>query len=157
LEIARAEAKAITQAYFARFPKVRAYIEGVIAQGRDAGYVTTLLGRRRYMPALRSSNYMLRSAAEREATNAPMQGSAADIMKLAMVRIDAGLAREEFDARMLLQIHDELIFEVHRSQLHEVANLVRSEMENVVKLSVPLAVTVKVGANWYDVEQTDDV
>jgi DNA polymerase-1 len=157
LEIARAEAKAITQAYFARFPKVRAYIEGVIAQGRDAGYVTTLLGRRRYMPALRSSNYMLRSAAEREATNAPMQGSAADIMKLAMVRIDAGLAREEFDARMLLQIHDELIFEVRRSQLHEVANLVRSEMENVVQLSVPLAVTVKVGANWYDVEQTDDV
>ena len=157
LEIGRAEAKAMTQAYFARFPSVRAYIDGVIAQGRENGYVTTLLGRRRYMPALRSSNYMLRSAAEREATNAPLQGSAADIMKLAMVRIDAALGREEFDARMLLQIHDELIFEVHRSQLHEVARMVRTEMENVVQLSVPLAVTVKVGANWYDVEATDDV
>ena len=157
LEIGRAEAKAMTQAYFARFPKVRAYIEGVIRQGREDGYVTTLLGRRRYMPALRSSNYMLRSAAEREATNAPLQGSAADIMKLAMVRIDAGLGREDLDARMLLQIHDELIFEVNRTQLHEAANLVRREMERVVELSVPLVVTVKVGANWYDVEQTDDV
>jgi DNA polymerase-1 len=157
LEIGRAEAKAITEAYFARFPSVRAYIEGVIAKGREEGFVTTLLGRRRYMPALRSSNYMLRSAAEREATNAPLQGSAADIMKLAMVRIDAGLAQERFDARMLLQIHDELIFEVYKHRLHEVAALVRSEMENVVQLSVPLAVTVKVGENWYDVEEADDV
>ena len=155
LEIGRAEAKAMTQAYFARFPKVRAYIDGVISQGRENGFVTTLLGRRRYMPALRSTNYMLRSAAEREATNAPLQGSAADIMKLAMVRIDAGLAREEFDARMLLQIHDELIFEVYRPHLRQVVNLVRGEMENVVQLSVPLAVTVKVGANWYDVEEAD--
>jgi DNA polymerase-1 len=157
LEISRTEAKTITQAYFARFPKVRAYIESVIRSGREEGYVTTLLGRRRYMPALRSSNYMLRSAAEREATNAPMQGSAADIMKLAMVRIDAELAREEFDARMLLQIHDELIFEVSRKQLHEVTNLVRREMENVVELSVPLVVTAKVGENWYDVELTNDI
>jgi DNA polymerase I len=157
LEIGRAEAKAITQAYFARFPSVRAYIDSVIQQGRDDGYVTTLLGRRRYMPALRSSNFMLRSAAEREATNAPLQGSAADIMKLAMVRIDGGLARDDLDARMLLQIHDELIFEVHRRQLHEVAELVRTQMESVVDLSVPLVVTIKVGANWYDVEQTNDV
>ena len=157
LEISRADAKAMTSAYFSRFPSVRAYIDGIIEQGRAQGYVTTILGRRRYMPALRSSNYMLRSAAEREATNAPLQGSAADIMKLAMVRIDGGLLRDGFDARMLLQIHDELIFEVHKSRLHEVANLVRSEMENVIELSVPLAVTVKVGENWYDVEETHDV
>ncbi len=157
LEIGRPEAKAMTQAYFARFPAVRAYIHGVIAQGREEGFVTTLLGRRRYMPALRSSNYMLRSAAEREATNAPMQGSAADIMKLAMVRIDARLSREGLNARMLLQIHDELIFEAERVQLRDIAQIVRSEMENVVQLSVPLAVTVKIGSNWYDVEQTDDI
>jgi DNA polymerase-1 len=156
LEISRAEAKEMTAAYFARFPSVRAYIDGVIEQGRANGFVTTILGRRRYMPALRSSNYMLRSAAEREATNAPLQGSAADIMKLAMVRIDGGLGREGFDARMLLQIHDELIFEVRKAQLQQVAAFVRSEMENVVKLSVPLAVTVKVGENWYDVEETHD-
>ena len=156
LEISRAEAKEMTTAYFARFPSVRAYIESVIEQGRSQGYVTTILGRRRYMPALRSSNYMLRSAAEREATNAPLQGSAADIMKLAMVRIDAKVGAEELNARMLLQIHDELIFEVAKPQLHQVANLVRSEMENVIDLSVPLAVTAKVGENWYDVEETHE-
>jgi DNA polymerase I len=157
LEIGRAEAKQMTTAYFARFPHVREYIESVIKHGRDEGYVATILGRRRYMPALRSSNYMLRSAAEREATNAPLQGSAADIMKLAMVRIDGALGRDGFDARMLLQIHDELIFEVARKQLHEVADLVRSEMESAVELSVPLVVTVKVGENWYEVEEREDV
>jgi DNA polymerase-1 len=156
LEISRAEAKEMTQAYFARFPSVRAYIQSVIEQGRDEGFVRTLLGRRRYMPALRSSNYMLRSAAEREATNAPLQGSAADIMKLAMVRIEAALARDGLNARMLLQIHDELIFEAQAAQLPQVGALVRSEMERVVDLSVPLAVTLKTGQNWYDVEETDD-
>jgi DNA polymerase-1 len=156
LEIPRAQAKEMTQAYFARFPSVRAYIDGVIRAGREDGYVTTLLGRRRYMPALRSSNYMLRSAAEREATNAPLQGSAADIMKLAMVRIDEKIGAQELDARMLLQIHDELIFEVPRAQLSRIASLVREEMERVVELSVPLAVTLKTGANWYDVEETHD-
>ena len=156
LEISRGEAKEMTAAYFARFPSVRAYIDGVIAKGRQDGYVSTILGRRRYMPALRSSNYMLRSAAEREATNAPLQGSAADIMKLAMVRIDARIAAEGLNARMLLQIHDELIFEVPRAELQRAGALVRSEMENVVALAVPLAVTVKVGENWYDVEETHD-
>jgi DNA polymerase-1 len=156
LEISRAGAKEMTQAYFARFPSVRAYIQSVIEQGREEGYVTTILGRRRYMPALRSSNFMLRSAAEREATNAPLQGSAADIMKLAMVRIEGVLAREGLDARMLLQIHDELIFEVPQAQLHQTGALVRSEMERVLELSVPLAVTLKTGQSWYDVEETDD-
>jgi DNA polymerase-1 len=156
LEISRGEAKEMTQAYFARFPSVRNYIKSVIEQGREQGYVRTILGRRRYMPALRSSNYMLRSAAEREATNAPLQGSAADIMKLAMVRIEAALAREGLRASMLLQIHDELIFEADRAQLHEIGALVRSEMERVIELSVPLAVTLKTGRNWYDVEETND-
>lgn len=156
LDISRAEAKEMTQAYFARFPSVRAYIHKVIEEGREQGYVRTILGRRRYMPALRSSNYMLRSAAEREATNAPLQGSAADIMKLAMVRIEGALARENLRARMLLQIHDELIFEVDRTQLHQAGALVRSEMERVIDLSVPLAVTLKTGRNWYDVEETND-
>ena len=157
LEIGRAEAREITTAYFARFPSVRAYIDSVIAHGREAGYVTTILGRRRYMPALRSSNYMLRSAAEREATNAPLQGSAADLMKLAMVRLDSELAAQGLDARMLLQIHDELIFEVPKAELDTVGALVRKEMKDVVELSVPLDVTVKVGSNWYDVEERTDV
>jgi DNA polymerase-1 len=152
LEISRAEAKEMTAAYFARFPQVRAYIDRTIEEGRRSGYVSTILGRRRYMPGLVSGNYMLRAAAEREATNAPLQGSAADLMKLAMVRIDDALDEAGLDARMLLQIHDELIFEVRKSDLSRVAALVRRHMENAVALSVPLEVTLKSGNNWYDVE-----
>jgi DNA polymerase I len=156
LEIPRAEARAITEAYFARFPSVRAYIDRTLEEARELGYVTTILGRRRYMPALTSSNYMLRSSAEREATNAPLQGSAADLMKLAMVKTDRAVRAAGLDATMLLQIHDELIFEVHRDDLHALANLVRREMEEALTLSVPLEVTVKSGANWYDVEMMVD-
>jgi len=157
LEISRSEAREITESYFARFPSVRSYIERTIEEARERGYVTTILGRRRYMPALASSNYMLRSAAEREATNAPLQGSAADLMKLAMVRIDRALAESGIDATMLLQIHDELIFEVREDRAHELARLVRGEMERALELTVPLEVTVKSGRNWYDVEAMSDV
>jgi DNA polymerase I len=152
LEISRAEAKEITAAYFARFPDVRSYIDRTIEEGRRNGYVSTILGRRRYMPGLVSGNYMLRAAAEREATNAPLQGSAADLMKLAMVRIDGALRERRIDATMLLQIHDELIFEVHESALAEASQLVRELMEGAIALSVPLEVTLKAGRNWYDVE-----
>ncbi|HTU80498.1 MAG TPA: DNA polymerase I [Candidatus Acidoferrales bacterium] len=156
LEIGRAEAKEMTAAYFARFPSVRAYIDSTIERGRRDGYVSTILGRRRYMPGLTSGNYMLRAAAEREATNAPLQGSAADLMKLAMVRIDAALETAGLDATMLLQIHDELIFEVRKRDLKAAADLVRSHMEGAIALSVPLEVTLKVGSNWYDVETVDE-
>jgi DNA polymerase-1 len=152
LEIGRAEAKEITTAYFARFPDVRTYIDRTLEDGRRNGYVSTIAGRRRYMPGLTSGNYMLRAAAEREATNAPLQGSAADLMKLAMVRIDGALQGSQLDATMLLQIHDELIFEVRATQLSETADLVRSHMESAIELSVPLEVTLKAGRNWYDVE-----
>jgi DNA polymerase-1 len=152
LEIPRAAAREITEAYFARFPSVRSYIDRTLEEARELGYVTTILGRRRYMPALTSSNYMLRSAAEREATNAPLQGSAADLMKLAMVKTDRAVRAAGLDATMLLQIHDELIFEVRRDQAQALANLVRREMEEALTLTVPLEVTVKSGANWYDVE-----
>jgi DNA polymerase-1 len=152
LEISRAEAKEMTTAYFARFPQVRAYIDRTIEEGRRSGYVATILGRRRYMPGLVSGNYMLRAAAEREATNAPLQGSAADLMKLAMVRIDRALDESGLDATMLLQIHDELIFEVRKCDLSRVAVLVRQHMEDAFTLSVPLEVTLKSGNNWYDVE-----
>jgi len=155
LEIERAEAKAMTEAYFARFPSVREWIERNLEFGREHGYVETILGRRRYMPDLRTRNYAMRSAAEREATNAPMQGSAADLMKLAMVRIDAALAGSA-DAAMLLQIHDELIFEVTRDRIASVAALVKREMETAIALSVPLEVTLKTGATWYDVEPFDE-
>ena len=152
LEIDRVEARAMTDAYFARFPRVREWIEKNLEFGREHGYVETILGRRRYMPDLRARNYALRSAAEREATNAPMQGSAADLMKLAMVRVDRALRAAQADARMLLQIHDELIFELAAAQLAPVAALVKRELEHALELAVPVEVTLKAGRTWYDVE-----
>ena len=155
LEIERGEAKTITQAYFARFPSVRAYIERSLDEARERGYVETILGRRRYMPDLRAKHFALRAAAEREATNAPLQGSAADLMKLAMVKVDHRLRAEGLDAIMLLQIHDELIFEVARADVDAVARIVKYEMEHALELSVPVEATLKTGANWYDVESYD--
>lgn len=146
LEIPKTQAREMMQAYFARFPSVKNYIAGVLEEGRANGYVSTLLGRRRYMPALRSSNYMQRAAAEREATNAPIQGSAADLMKMAMVKLE-GLV-----PGMLLQIHDELIFEVDAADARELAAVVKREMEGALSLEVPLGVSLKWGANWFDVE-----
>ncbi len=155
LEIDRGAARAMTEAYFERFPGVRGYIDRCLEEARERGYVETLLGRRRYMPDLRSKNYMLRAAAEREATNAPLQGSAADLMKLAMVRLDRRLNGEGLDAVMLLQIHDELIFEVAARDLDAVGRVVKHEMEHAFELSVPVEATLKTGKNWYDVESYD--
>jgi DNA polymerase-1 len=155
LEISRAEAKTITTAYFARFPTVQAWIEKNLEEGRERGYVSTILGRRRYMPDLRAKNYMLRAAAEREATNAPLQGSASDLMKLAMVRIDRALTSAGLPAMLTLQIHDELIFEVEKSALGELARIVKGEMERAYALSVPLEATLKSGQTWYEVESLD--
>lgn len=152
LEISRAEAKEITKTYFARFPSVRSYIDRTLEDARRDGYVSTIMGRRRYMPALNSANFAVRSAAEREATNAPLQGSAADLMKLAMVQAVRSIAEAKLDARLLLQIHDELIFEVREKDLREAAALVRRVMEGSMTLCVPLEVTLKSGRNWYEVE-----
>ncbi len=151
LEIDRGTARAMTEAYFARFPGVRGYIDRCLEEARERGYVETLLGRRRYMPDLRSKNYMLRAAAEREATNAPLQGSAADLMKLAMVRLDRRLVSAGLDAVMLLQIHDELIFEVARRDLDAAGRVIKHEMEHALELSVPIEATLKTGKNWYEV------
>ena len=150
LDIDRGPAREITQAYFARFASVRAYIDRTIEQARTDGYVQTLLGRRRYMPALTSTNHALRTAAEREATNAPLQGSAADLMKLAMVHIDASLRERKSEAAMLLQIHDEVVLDVPKGEATEIAKLVAGCMRNAYALCVPLEVTVKSGPNLFD-------
>ena len=155
LEVDRGTARSLTEAYFAQFPGVRDYIARALDEAREKGYVRTLLGRRRYMPDLRAKNFALRAAAEREATNAPLQGSAADLMKLAMVRLDRRLTEAKLGATMLLQIHDELIFEVDARDVAEVGRVVKAEMESAVELSVPLEATLKTGANWYDVESFD--
>lgn len=152
LKVSRAEAKDYIERYFKRYAGVRNYIDRVIAQARQDGYVTTLLQRRRYLPDINSRNFNLRSFAERTAMNTPIQGSAADQIKLAMVNIDRRLKAENFSSKMILQVHDELIFEVYEPELAPLARLVKSEMETAIQLLVPLKVDIKVGTNWYNVE-----
>lgn len=152
LKVTRAEAKNYIDRYFKRYAGVRNYIDRVINQARQDGFVTTLLQRRRYLPEINSRNFNLRSFAERTAMNTPIQGSAADQIKLAMVNIDQRLRAEKYDSKMILQVHDELIFEVRESELDALAKLVREEMETAIELLVPLRVDIKVGTNWYNVQ-----
>jgi DNA polymerase I len=143
-----AEARRFIQQYFERFPGIRRYLDDQIAHAREHGYVETVSGRRRYIPELRSPNYGIRQFGERAATNAPVQGSAADIIKLAMIRIDRDLS-DDADARMLLQVHDELVFEVRRDRIETIRSLVVERMENAFELSVPLEVATGVGESWF--------
>jgi DNA polymerase-1 len=150
--MSRAEAKQFIAEYLARFPKIKSYIDGVLERARNNGFVTTLFGRRRYLPDLRSRVYPLRAAAERMAINAPAQGSAADIIKLAMVKLGQLFAQSKLRARMVLQVHDELIFDVPEDEVKAIRAHVKEAMENVVQLAVPLVVDFKVGPNWAAVE-----
>ncbi|MGA9458901.1 MAG: DNA polymerase I [Desulfobaccales bacterium] len=136
------------QRYFARHSRVKAYQEEIVEAGRERGWVTTLLGRRRHLPHLQSANRLLRQEAERAAINTPLQGTAADIIKEAMLEVEAALTAAGLGARMLLQIHDELLFEVPESELAATAGMVRRVMEGVVPLKVPLEVDLRVGQNW---------
>ena len=145
LGISRAEAAGYIEAYFKRYPGVKEYMERVVAEARQRGYVTTLFNRRRYLPEINSRNFQRRSFAERTAINTPIQGSAADIIKLAMVEVEKRLEAEGLVTRMLLQIHDELVLETTTEEKKRVARLVRQAMEEVVQLDVPLVVDVKRG------------
>ncbi len=148
-DLTLAEAENFVKAYFTQFPGVRAYIENTKQQAKKKGYVETLLGRRRYFPALKDgTNYMLRSRLERECINSPIQGSAADIMKVAMLRIAVALPKAKLKGHMLLQVHDELVLEVLENELDETAKLVSLEMGSAYQLKVPLQTEVKVGKNW---------
>jgi DNA polymerase-1 len=151
VSIGRADAQKFIDDYFATHPRVRAYIDRVVAEGRDQGYVTTLLGRRRYLPELHARNPAARGAAERMAANAPIQGTASDIIKLAMVRLAAALAARGLRSRMLLQVHDELLLEVPEDEAAVVRDLLPEVMEAVVTLAVPLRVDVKEGRDWAEV------
>jgi DNA polymerase-1 len=145
------EAQRYIDAYFAMHPKVRAFIDRTLAEGRERGYVTTLLGRRRYLPDLTSQNPVARNAAERMAMNAPVQGTASDMIKIAMVRVQAALDARGRRARMLLQVHDELLFEAPPEEAAEVAALAREVMEAALPLQVPIVVDVKTGTDWSQV------
>jgi DNA polymerase-1 len=148
LGIPPAEAQATIEAYFARYRGVRAFLDETVERARKDGFVTTLLGRRRYLPDLGSRNRTLRAAAERMAVNSVIQGTAADLIKKAMVEVADGLAEEALPAQMILQVHDELVFEAPGSVLEAVTALVKGRMEAVYSLDVPLVVDVGVGANW---------
>ena len=150
LHISRAEAKKIIEDYFANFPAISSYIEDTLAAARETGYVETIFGRRRYLPDINSRNGTVRSLAERTAINAPIQGTSADIIKLAMINVDKRIKEEGLQSRMILQIHDELLFDSIPSEVDTLKKIVLEEMENVTKLSVPLTVECNYGNNWLE-------
>lgn len=152
INLTQAQAQKYIDSYFQRYPKVKEFLDGAVEQGRRDGYVTTLFGRRRYLPNLKSKNFALRSFAARTAMNSPIQGSAADIIKLAMLRVHAALRDQELKSKLLLQVHDELVLEVPEVELDQVARLLKKEMEQVWELDVPLVVDVYYGRNWRDTE-----
>jgi DNA polymerase-1 len=143
-------AQAFIDAYFAGFPRVRAFIDRTLAEARASGVVKTMFGRRRLTPELNSGDFQRRSAAEREAVNMPIQGTAADILKRAMIDVHAALCRERLATRMILTVHDELLFEAPQAESERATALVCECMEGAVKLDVPLTVDVGVGDNWRD-------
>jgi len=144
------EARALMDEYFARFGGVRDYLRDVVAQARATGYTETMLGRRRYLPDLTSDNRQRREMAERMALNAPIQGSAADIMKVAMLGAHQALTDAGLRSRLLLQVHDELVVEVAPGEAAMVEDLVRAEMGRAVEMDVPLDVSVGIGRSWHD-------
>ncbi len=150
LTIGRKEAKELIDGYFSSYPGVKAYMDESIRRARELGYVTTMFGRRRYLPDIHSRNQVVRGNAERNAINAPLQGSAADIIKIAMVSIASRLEREMPGAKMILQVHDELIFEVDEGRVKKLEALVREEMKGAAELSVPLEVDTGTGYNWLE-------
>ncbi len=150
LHISVKDAKQYQEAYFAQFPRVKEYLDGVIEGAKQNGYTETLFGRRRYLPELRAPQYPTRKFGERAAMNSPLQGSAADIIKLAMIAVDRRLKEEGIDAALILQVHDELILEAHVSCAERAKIILKEEMEKAAALSIPLTVDITVGKNWLE-------
>jgi DNA polymerase-1 len=153
LGISQDEAERFIDTYFLRYPKVKDYIQEQIKKAQKDGFVTTLLGRRRYIPEINNKNQAIRQFAERQAVNTPIQGSASDLIKLAMVKIHQALKIKNLKTKMILQIHDELVFDVPNKELDALVDLVKDIMENVLKLNVPIKVTIKKGKNWLQMQE----
>jgi DNA polymerase-1 len=149
-DLSRTEAKALIDTYYATYPKLRSYIAYQIDFARDNGYVKTISDRRRYLKDINSRNAVVRGAAERNAVNAPIQGSAADIIKIAMINIYKNLNKGDFKSKMLLQVHDELVFDVYKPELESIKSLIKTEMENAYTMVVPLDVELDIGKNWLE-------
>ena len=146
----RSEAKELIDTYYMTYPKLREFVSKQIAFARENGYVETVLGRRRYLKDINSRNAVVRGAAERNAVNAPIQGSAADIIKIAMINIHNKLEEGNYKTKMLLQVHDELVFDVYKPELETMKQLIKLEMENAYQLAVPLNVDFDIGDNWLE-------
>ncbi len=143
-------AKDYIEKYFAKYPKIKAYLDSQVNFAQDQGYVKTLLGRIREIPDIKSSNFHLRNFARRTAMNTPIQGSAADIIKMAMIEVYKEINKRGLKSKMILQVHDELIFDVKKDELEEMKKLVEDKMTGIVKLKVPLRVGMSVGESWYE-------
>jgi DNA polymerase I len=148
--LSRSESAALIEAYYQTYPRLKSYIQEQIDFARDHGYVQTILGRRRYLKDINSQNAIVRGGAERNAVNAPIQGSAADIIKIAMITIHKKLTSENWKSKMLLQVHDELVFDVHLSELEKIQPMIKYEMENAYKIAVPLEIELGIGKNWLE-------
>ena len=150
LGVSRAQAQEFIDRYLSSYPGIDAYLKGTIAAAYEDGFVTTLFGRRRYIPELSGTNKMQQKFGERVAMNSPIQGTAADVIKLAMIRVDKRLKREGIDARLILQVHDELLIEAHRDCAEHAKAILKEEMEHAVTYSVPLDVDIHIGNTWFD-------
>ena len=150
LNITKKEAEGYINQYFEAYPKLKTYLDHLVIQAKETGFVTTLYGRKRPIPEITSSNFMQRNFGERIAMNSPIQGTAADIMKIAMLRVKKALKEQGLQTKILLQIHDELLLEAPKDEAEQVAKILKEEMMAAASLSVPLSVEVKIGENWYE-------
>jgi DNA polymerase-1 len=150
LKIPKKEAKVYIENYFSRYPKVKQYMDDIVAQAKENGYTTTVLNRRRYVPEILSRNAIQRGVGERIAMNTPIQGSAADIIKIAMIKVYNELKNRKLKSKLILQVHDELLVETHKSEVEEVKQIVQKNMQEAMELKVPLTADVSSGSNWYD-------
>ena len=148
--ITRTQAKQFIEGYFDTYPQVHEFMQKSVQSARENGFVETIMHRRRYLPDIHSKNFNLRSFAERTAMNSPIQGGAADIIKIAMINIHKKLTSENWKSKMLLQVHDELVFDVHNSELEKIQPMIKHEMENAFKMAVPLDVEIGLGKNWLE-------
>ena len=152
LNISKKEADAFIEKYYLLYPEVKVYMEKMINFAKENGYVYTKYGRKRTISEISDANFMVRKSGERMAINTPIQGTAADIIKMAMIKIDEIFEKEKFESKLILQIHDELIFDVKKEELEKIVDIVKYEMENIVTLKVPLKVSTDTGCNWYELK-----
>ena len=150
MSISRKEAAEYIEKYFETYPGIKQFLDQSVADAKEKGYVTTLFGRRRPVPELSSSNFMQRSFGERIAMNSPIQGTAADIIKIAMIRVNQALRKENLRSRLVLQVHDELLIETAKEEVEQVSAILEREMRQAAVLSVPLEVDMHTGENWYE-------